>query len=189
MERPIGFIDCKTQHSENIKFPINFKEIPIKGPARVFVDINNLIIKWIANTALKEKQMWERPSYLTFSSIQLLSSVRSLQHHGLQHARLPCPSSIPRACSNSCPSSWWCHPTISSSVIPFNLSQHQSLFWWVSSLYQVAKYWSFSFSIGPSNEYSGLISFRIYLLDIFAVQGIYLTFKLAIKSTIIKTSR
>ena len=76
MERPIGFIDCKTQHSENIKFPINFKEIPIKGPARVFVDINNLIIKWIANTALKEKQMWERPSYLTFSSIQLLSSVR-----------------------------------------------------------------------------------------------------------------
>ena len=76
MERSIGFIDCKTQHSENIKFPINFKEIPIKGPARVFVDINNLIIKWIAKTALKEKQMWERPSYLIFSSIQLLSSVR-----------------------------------------------------------------------------------------------------------------
>ena len=40
--------------------------------------------------------------------------------HGLQHARLPCPSPIPRACSNSCPLSWWCHPTISSSVIPFS---------------------------------------------------------------------
>ena len=44
----------------------------------------------------------------------------SLQPHGLQHARLPCPSSTPRACSNSCPSGWWCHPTISSSVIPFS---------------------------------------------------------------------
>ena len=44
----------------------------------------------------------------------------SLQPHGLQHARLPCPSPTPRACSNSCPLSWWCHPTISSSVIPFS---------------------------------------------------------------------
>ena len=42
----------------------------------------------------------------------------SLWTHGLQHARLPCPSPSPGACSNSCPSSWWCHPTISSSVIP-----------------------------------------------------------------------
>ena len=44
----------------------------------------------------------------------------SLWPHGLQHARLPCPSPNPRACSNSCPSSWWCHPTISSSVVPFS---------------------------------------------------------------------
>ena len=44
----------------------------------------------------------------------------SLQPHGLQHTRLPCPSPAPRACSNSCPSSQWCHPTISSSVIPFS---------------------------------------------------------------------
>ena len=43
----------------------------------------------------------------------------SLQLHGLQHTRLPCPSPMPRACSNSWSSSWWCHPTISSSVIPF----------------------------------------------------------------------
>ena len=44
----------------------------------------------------------------------------SLRPHGLQHARPPCWSSTPGACSNSCPSSWWCHPTISSSVIPFS---------------------------------------------------------------------
>ena len=44
----------------------------------------------------------------------------SLQPHGLQHSRLPCPSPTPRACLNSCPSSWWCHPTISSSVVPFS---------------------------------------------------------------------
>ena len=44
----------------------------------------------------------------------------SLRPHRLQHARLPCPSPTPRACSNSCPLSRWCHPTISSSVVPFS---------------------------------------------------------------------
>ena len=44
----------------------------------------------------------------------------SLRPHGLQHIRLPCPLPTPRAYSNSCPSSWWCHPTISSSVVPFS---------------------------------------------------------------------
>ena len=47
----------------------------------------------------------------------------SLQSHGLHYARLPCPSPIPRTYSNSCPSTWWCHPTISSSVIPFSCLQ------------------------------------------------------------------
>ena len=50
----------------------------------------------------------------------------SLQPHGLQHARLPCPSPTLRACSNSHPSSQWCHPTISSCIVPFS-SYHQSL--------------------------------------------------------------
>ena len=54
-----------------------------------------------------------------FSSVQLLSHVRLFWHHGLQHARLPCPSPTPRAYSNSCPSCRWCHLTISSSVVPF----------------------------------------------------------------------
>ena len=62
------------------------------------------------------------------------------------------------------------HPPLSLSPPAFNLSQHQGLFKWVSSLHQVARYWSFSFSISPSNEYSGLISFRMDLLDLLAVQ-------------------
>ena len=50
----------------------------------------------------------------------------SLQPHGLQHVRLPYPSPTPRACSSSCPSGWWCHPTISSSVVPFSCLQFVS---------------------------------------------------------------
>ena len=55
-------------------------------------------------------------------SVQFSHSVMSdsLQPHGLQHTRLPCPSPTPGACSNSCSSSWWCHPTMSSSVIPLS---------------------------------------------------------------------
>ena len=54
-------------------------------------------------------------------SVQFISVMSSsLPPHGLQHSRLPCPSSTPRACSNSCPLGWWCHPTISSSVVPFS---------------------------------------------------------------------
>ena len=63
------------------------------------------------------------PGCLTFGlSVQLSCSVMSdsLWPHGLQHTRLPCPSTTPGACSNSCPSSRWCHPTTSSSVVPFS---------------------------------------------------------------------
>ena len=84
----------------------------------------------------------------------------SLWPHGLQHAMLPCPSPTPGAFSNSCPSTQWCHPTISSS----SGSESALCIRW-------PKYWSFSFSISPSNEYSGLISFRMDWLDLFAVQG------------------
>ena len=60
------------------------------------------------------------------SSVQSSCSVMSysLKPHGLQHTRLPCPPPTPGACSNSCPSSWWCHPTILSSVIPFPSCLH-----------------------------------------------------------------
>ena len=60
--------------------------------------------------------------YFAVSSVQFSRSVMSdsLRPHGLQHARPPCPSPTPRVYSNSCPLSWWCHPTISSSVVPFS---------------------------------------------------------------------
>ena len=63
-----------------------------------------------------------------FSSVQFSCSVMSdsLQPHESQHARPPCPSQTPGVYSNSCPSSWWCHPAISSSVVPFS-SWPQSL--------------------------------------------------------------
>ena len=81
---------------------------------------------------------WEALEKYTVQFSHSVMSV-SLRPHGLQHTRLPCPSPTPGACSNSCPPRWWCHPTISSSVVPFssafNLSQHQGLFQWVSSLH------------------------------------------------------
>ena len=113
---------------------------------------------------------------LSLNSVQFSCSVgsNSLWPHGLQHARLPCPSPTPEVYSNSCLLSPWCHPTISSSVVPFSClqsPQHQGLFKWVSSSHQVAKVLSFSFSISLSNEYSGLTSFRIDWLDLLEVQG------------------
>ena len=99
----------------------------------------------------------------------------SLQTHGLQHARLPCPSPSLRACSNSCALSQWCHPTISSFVIPFSSCLQPSsisVFSNESVLHiRWPKYWSFSFNISPSNEYSALISFKTDLFGLLAVQG------------------
>ena len=80
-----------------------------------------------------------------FSSVQFSRSFvsDSLRPHELQHARPPCPSPTPGVHSDSRPSSQWCHPAISSSVIPFspapNPSQHQTLFQWVNSSHEVAK--------------------------------------------------
>ena len=69
------------------------------------------------------KLWWNRNLHMWFSSVQFTSvtqSCLSLRPHGLQNARLPCPSPTPWACSNSCPLSLWCHPTISSSVVSFS---------------------------------------------------------------------
>ena len=157
---------------------------------------------------------------------------------GLQHARLPCPSPSPRTCSDSCPLSRLCRPTISSSLVPFSCPQSFPAFSSVQLLSHIQlsaipwteacqaslsitssrsllklmsiesvmpskhlilccpllllpsifpsirgfssesvlhirwlRYWSFSFSISPSNEYSGLISFRIDWFDLLSVQG------------------
>ena len=102
---------------------------------------------------------------LLLSSHSVISD--SLWSHGLQHARLPLPCLLPppRACSNLCPSSQWCHPTISSSVVPFSSCLQyfptSGFFNESASHIRWQNYWSFSFSISPSNEYSGLNSFRI----------------------------
>ena len=111
------------------------------------------------------------------SSAQFGHSVvsNSLQPHGLQHARFPCNSPTSKACSNSCPPSQWCHPTISSSVIPFPCLQSFP----ASGSFPTNQFFisggqsigSFSFSTSPSNEYSGLMSFRMDWLDLLAVQG------------------
>ena len=115
---------------------------------------------------------------LNCKSVQFSSVVQScltLRPHGLQHSRPPSPWPTPRVYSNSCPLSRWCHPTIIFSVGPFsstfNLSQHQGLFCESVLCTRWPKYWSFSLSISPSNEYSGLISFRMDWLDLLAVQG------------------
>ena len=77
-----------------------------------------------------------------------------LQPHGLQHARLPCPSPPPRACSNSCPLSQWCHPTILSSVIPFS---HYLQSFPASGSFQMSQFFtSGSQSIGDSASASVL---------------------------------
>ena len=92
-----------------------------------------------------------------------------------QRSKPLCPSPTPGVYSNSCPSSWWCHPAISSSVVPFS-SCPQSLpasgsFPMRTLHMRWPKYWSFSFSISPSNEHPGLSSFRMDWLDLLAVQG------------------
>ena len=108
--------------------------------------------------------------------VHLLSHVISLQFHALQHARLPWPSLSPRVCSNSCPIELVMPsnhlilclpllllPSIFPSVRVFSSELALCIMW--------PKYWSFSFIISPSNEYSGLISFRIGWFDLLAVQA------------------
>ena len=115
-----------------------------------------------------------RPSLpgLTLSSVQSLSRVQlSVTPWTAQHARLPCPSPSVRACSNSVmPSNHLilCHPllflpSIFPSIRVFSSESVLPIRW--------PKYWSFSFSISPSNEYSGLISFRMDWLDLLADLG------------------
>ena len=114
---------------------------------------------------------------LTFSSVQFSRSVmsNSLRPHESQHARPPCPSPSPGVHSDSRPSSQWCHPAISFChplllllPIPPSIRDFSN-----ESIFRMRwpKYWSFSFSIIPSKEIPGLISFTMDWLDLLAVQG------------------
>ena len=84
---------------------------------------------WFERGAEGSKQTWEVTSAL--KPVQFSRSVVSdlLRPHGLQHARPSCPSPTPRVYSNSCPLSWWCHPTISSSVVPFSRLESFPALW------------------------------------------------------------
>jgi len=112
------------------------------------------------------------------TSVQFTHSLvsNSLRPHGLQHIRPPCPSTTPVVYTNLCPSSQWCHPTISSRyllLLPPSMLPSISVFSNESVLcIRWPKYWSLNFSISPSNEYSGLISFRMDWLNLLVVHGI-----------------
>ena len=146
----------------------------LKNTAAVNIDVQVYIWTPILNS-LGVYLGVELPKHMIIQFSHPVMS-NSLWPHGLQHTRLPYPSPTPGACSNSCPSSWWCHPTISScypllllpSVLPsirvFSNESVLHIRW--------PKYCSFSFSISPSDEYSGMISLRIDWSDILAVQGI-----------------
>ena len=112
-----------------------------------------------------------------FSSVQFICSAMSdsLRPHGLQHARPPCPSPTPRVYSTHV---HWVSNTMQHLILSCPLLLLPSIFPSIKifsnkSVLRIrwVKYWSFSFSISPSNEYSGLISFRMDRLDLLAVQG------------------
>ena len=117
---------------------------------------------------------WSKVSSILFSSVQSFSCVRLFEPHESQHARPPCPSPTPGIHPNPCSSGRWCHPTILSSVVPFSSCPQSAIirvFSNESALHvRCPKYWSFSFNISPSNEYPGLISFRMDWLDLLEVQ-------------------
>ena len=117
------------------------------------------------------RKKWYYFSLLWFSSVHFSRSVVSdfLWPHESQHARSPCSSPTPGVYSNWCPSSRWCHPTISSSVILFSSCPQSLRASGSFPMSQLLKYWSFNFI--PSNEHPGLISFRMDWLDLLAVQG------------------
>ena len=98
---------------------------------------------------------------------------KSLQSHGLQHARLLCPLPSPGACSNSCPLNQWYHPTTHPLSFPSPSIFHSVRVFTNKSAIHISwvKFWSFSFSVNPSNVCSRLISFRIDWFDHLAVQG------------------
>ena len=111
-------------------------------------------IKLPASAGSSKKQEFQKNIYFCFQYSSTTQSCMTLWPHGLQHARPPCPSPTPKAYSNSCPSSQWCHPTISSSVIPF--SSHRPSFP-ASGSFQMNQFFaSGSQSIGASASASVL---------------------------------
>ena len=102
---------------------INIFETSFAFVPTVLLDFRSHLIHFIQQVFMEHfHPLWNTKQILSFSSVQFSCSVvsYSLRPHELQHTRPPCPSPTPRVYSNSCPSSWWCHPAISSSVVPFS---------------------------------------------------------------------
>ena len=107
-------------------------------------------------------------SFWKFSSVQSLSRFQLFATPWTVARQVSLSITNCYSCSNSCPSSWWCHPTIISLSISPSIRVFSNE---LTFCIRWPKYWNFSFSNSSSNEYSGLISFRIDCLDLLAVQG------------------
>ena len=148
--------------------------LPSMGSHRVGHDWSDLAAAAAARRAKVEKLADLSPDSLPnscFCSVTQLCP--TLWPHGLQHARPPCPSPTPRACSNSCPSSQWCQPTILSfSPSALHPSQHQGLFQWAGYSYQVAKvlelqYQAFQWVSGVDFLWERLVWSPWYYVDLY----------------------
>ena len=116
--------------------------------------------------------LWPLSTLLFLFSHPVVSN--SFWPHGLQHTRPPCLSPSPKVCPSSCPLHQWCHPAISSSDTLFSFCPQ---YYPASGTFPVSavcirwpEYWSFSFSISPSDKYSGLISLKIDWFELLTVQ-------------------
>ena len=125
------------------------------------------------NKHIRYKAKTQQTGFSVQFSCSIVSD--SLRPHGLQYARFPCPSPAPGVCSDSCPLSWWCSLAISASATPFSfclqLLPASGSFPMSQAFSSDGQSLGASASACPSNEYSGLISFRIDWFDLLAVQG------------------
>ena len=136
---------------------------------------------WVSSNKMDEPRAYYT-EWIQFSSVAqscrvIFVTSRLFGPHGLQHTRLPCPSPTPGAYSNSCPLSWWCHPTILSSTVPFSSCLQSCP---ASGSFQMSQFFILggqSIEVSASalsfQYYSGLISFRMNWLDLLAVQGTF----------------
>ena len=134
-------------HQESPPLTLKVEHVPCANDAFDIAYLSAPFCQHTDATLVEVNTTSSSVSIQSMVSVQFSRSVVSnyLQPHELQHTRPPCPSPTPGICPNSCPLSQWCHPTISSSIVPFSsclqedFSQHQGLFKWVSSLHYVAK--------------------------------------------------